>query len=79
MRRETRAMNLTPHIETAEMSEAALNDISGGQAGGSPAGVGTAAGLYVEAGPLGIGGGIGASVSPEGVALDAHLHVATLY
>jgi hypothetical protein len=71
-------MNLAPQIETAEMSDADLDDVSGGQAGGFPAGAG-ATGFYVEGGPLGVGGGIGAAVSPEGIAVDSHLNAATLY
>jgi hypothetical protein len=70
-------MNFAPQMETAEMSDADLDNVAGGQAGGSLAGVGGggAAGLYVEVGNIGIGAGVGASVSPEGVSADVVLHV----
>jgi hypothetical protein len=70
-------MNLVPQVETAEISDADLDDVSGGQAGGSPVGLGAAAGVYAEAGPVGVGGGVGAGVSPQGVAADLHLHAAS--
>ncbi|MBR8643199.1 hypothetical protein KEF29_37370 [Streptomyces tuirus] len=73
-------MNLVPQVESAEISDLDLDTIAGGQAGGSPVGIaaGGAAGLYVEAGPVGVGAGVGASVSPQGVAADLHLS-STLY
>ncbi|MFI8193007.1 hypothetical protein ACIF8T_30265 [Streptomyces sp. NPDC085946] len=72
-------MNLAPQVETAEISDAELDGVSGGQAGvHAAAAAGAAAGLHVEAGPLCLTAGAGAAVSPEGVAADVHLH-ASLY
>ncbi|MER7897385.1 hypothetical protein ABTX62_15020 [Streptomyces sp. NPDC096046] len=71
-------MAFTPQIQTAQMSDAELDTIAGGQAGGTTAGAGAAAGLYVEttaAGlTAGVGGGLGLAVSPQGVAADLHLN-----
>ncbi|MFI6371601.1 hypothetical protein [Streptomyces sp. NPDC050546] len=71
-------MNLAPQVETAEISDTDLDTVSGGQAGGSPVGVGlgAAAGLYAEAGPLSVAAGLGAGVTPEGVAADLNLRAA---
>lgn len=76
-------MNLVPQVETAEISDADLDNVSGGLAvsAGVDAGVAVTAtagvGVYAEAGPLGICAGAGASVTPAGVAADAHAHTAT--
>ncbi|GAB2876847.1 hypothetical protein GCM10027074_51170 [Streptomyces deserti] len=76
-------MNLVPNVETTEISDADLDSISGGQAGGGAvgidAGAAAAAGLYVEAGALCVGGGVGAAVSPAGVSADVHLHAAATH
>ncbi|MFE7896578.1 hypothetical protein ACFU3E_03370 [Streptomyces sp. NPDC057424] len=73
-------MAFTPQIATAQMSDAELDTIAGGQAGGAAAGAGAAAGLYVEttaAGlTTGVGGGVGLTVSPQGIAADLHLNAA---
>lgn len=77
-------MHLAPHIHTAELSDADLDAVAGGQAGAGAAfelGVHAAPGalgVHVEAGNLGITAGMGASVSAQGVSVDGHLH-ATLY
>ncbi|MDT6986202.1 hypothetical protein ACFSUJ_20070 [Streptomyces lusitanus] len=77
-------MNLAPRVETAELSDADLDLVSGGQAGG---GAGLALGVHAEAGALGVhveagnialSAGAGVSLSPQGVAVDGHLH-ASLY
>ncbi|CAL9543330.1 hypothetical protein [Streptomyces griseomycini] len=66
-------MNLVPQVETAEISDADLDNVSGGQAGavGLAAGVAVTAdggaGLYAEAGPVGISAGLGGSVTLDGV------------
>ncbi|MFJ8715077.1 hypothetical protein ACIRD9_18120 [Streptomyces violaceus] len=72
-------MNLAPQVETAELSDTDLDTVSGGQAGGSPAGVGAAAGLYAEVGPLSVAAGLGAGASPQGVAADLNLNAAALH
>ncbi|MBT3163957.1 hypothetical protein HTV80_12645 [Streptomyces sp. Vc74B-19] len=77
-------MNLAPRVDTAELSDADLDLVSGGQAGGGAGldlGVHAEAGalgVHVEAGNIGLTAGVGVSLSPQGVAVDAHLH-ATLY
>ncbi|MFE9772284.1 hypothetical protein ACFYOV_11525 [Streptomyces sp. NPDC005931] len=77
-------MDLTPQVETAEISDAVLEHVSGGQAGAAAhLGLGLhaepgAAGVHIEAGNVGVTAGFGASVSAQGVAADGHLH-ATLY
>ncbi|MFD5657333.1 hypothetical protein [Streptomyces hirsutus] len=76
-------MNLAPQVETAEIPDADLDFISGGQAGAGAAvnlGLGVhaepgALGVHVEAGNIGITAGAGASVSPEGLAVDGVLAV----
>lgn len=75
-------MNLVPQVETAEISDADLELVSGGQAGVT-AGLGIhaepgALGVHIEAGNLGLTAGVGAAVSPQGVSVDGHLS-ATLY
>lgn len=77
-------MNLAPRVETAEISDADLDLVSGGQAGGGAGfdiGVHAepgALGIHVEAGNLALTAGVGASVSAQGIAVDGHLH-ASLY
>ncbi|MFF5159848.1 hypothetical protein ACFY3N_27110 [Streptomyces sp. NPDC000348] len=65
-------MNFVPQVETAEISDADLDNISGGQSvsAGIDAGVAVVAdhgsvgvGVYAEAGPLCVSAGLGASVS----------------
>ncbi|MGC9379703.1 hypothetical protein [Streptomyces sp. MH13] len=69
-------MNLVPQVETAEISDADLDQVSGGQigidAGAAVVTVGGAAGagLYAEAGPFAVNGALGASVTPGGAAAD---------
>ncbi|GAA2237558.1 MULTISPECIES: hypothetical protein [Streptomyces] len=73
-------MAFTPQIQTAQMSDAELDTIAGGQAG---AAAGAAAGLYVEttaAGlTAGVGGGLGLAVSPHGIEADLHLNAAVAH
>ncbi|CAL9471966.1 hypothetical protein [Streptomyces pilosus] len=77
-------MHLAPHLPTAELSEADLDAVAGGRAGAGAAfdlGVHAEAGalgVHLEAGGVGLTAGVGASVSPQGLAVDGHLH-ATLY
>ncbi|MFF7859257.1 hypothetical protein [Streptomyces sp. NPDC007904] len=68
-------MNFASQIETAEISEADLDKVSGGQAvsAGIDAGVAVVAGhgsvgvgVYAEAGPLCVSAGIGGSVDHAG-------------
>lgn len=75
-------MNLVPQVETADIADADLELVSGGQAGAS-AGLGLhaepgALGTHLEAGQLGVTAGAGPAVSSQGVASDGHLTV-TLY
>jgi bacteriocin-like protein len=79
MRKESHVMNLAPQVETTEMSDAELENVSGGLGlGGLPLPVGGLAlggsgGLSLDT-PLGqIGGGLVASGSPQGVTLGASL------
>lgn len=76
-------MNLVPQVDTAEISDADLDQVSGGLAGGVDAEAGLAvtasagaagAGLYVEAGPLSVCAGLGASVTPGAAAVNGHAH-----
>ncbi|MFI6009187.1 hypothetical protein ACIBAG_10185 [Streptomyces sp. NPDC051243] len=79
-------MSFTPQIETAEIADAALDNVSGGQAGGAAASGGIAGALSG-----GLAGGLSesvsavacadvfASVSPEGVALGVHAHAAAAH
>jgi hypothetical protein len=70
-------MNFTPQIETAEMSDAALDQISGGQAGGASAGLaGTLTSGLAESVSAVACADVFAAVSPEGVALGLHAHAA---
>lgn len=69
MRKEPRAMNVAPHIEAAEIDDAALDTISGGVAAA------TTAGLHVQVAHLEVCADAGASVSAEGVALGVNAHV----
>ncbi|MEV8594975.1 hypothetical protein [Streptomyces sp. NPDC052012] len=76
-------MNLVPQVETAEISDADLELVSGGQTAGASLNLGIhaepgALGVHVEAGNLGLTAGVGAAVSPQGVSADGHLS-ATLY
>ncbi|GAA1433595.1 hypothetical protein GCM10009601_56460 [Streptomyces thermospinosisporus] len=77
-------MNLAPQVETAELTDADLESVSGGQAGvsaGLAVGVHAepgALGAHIEAGPLGITAGGGVTASLQGVSADGHLS-ATLY
>ncbi|PWI11219.1 hypothetical protein DIZ27_07465 [Streptomyces sp. NWU339] len=76
-------MNLVPQVATAEISDADLDSVSGGQAGVGPAanpGLGVHAGagglgVHAEAGNIGVTAGLGASVSPEGLSAVGGLAV----
>ncbi|MFF6811653.1 hypothetical protein ACFZAG_17420 [Streptomyces sp. NPDC012403] len=68
-------MNFVPQVETAEISDADLGNVSGGQSvsAGIDAGVAVVAdhgsvgvGVYAEAGPLSVSAGLGGSVAHEG-------------
>jgi hypothetical protein len=63
-------MNFTPQVETAEMSDADLDNVSGGMAGGG------SGGLFLEVPPLGVGADAFAFLSTEGVAAGADLQIA---
>ncbi|GAA3496089.1 hypothetical protein GCM10019016_031900 [Streptomyces prasinosporus] len=66
-------MNFVPQVETAEISDADLDNVSGGQAGalGLDAAVAVTAsggaGLYAEVGPVGFSAGLGGSLTFDGV------------
>ncbi|MGC0375643.1 hypothetical protein [Streptomyces sp. SAI-229] len=70
-------MNFVPQVETAEISDADLDNVSGGQSvsAGVDAGVAVVAdhgsfgvGVYAEVGPLCVSAGLGASVAHEATA-----------
>ncbi|MFE5185685.1 hypothetical protein [Streptomyces sp. NPDC056628] len=64
-------MNFTPQVETAEISDAALDQVSGGQAGSASAGLtGALAGTVNAVACV----DVFAAASPEGVALGLHTH-----
>ena len=74
-------MNLAPQVETTEMSDAELEDVSGGLGlGGLPLGlplgglgIGGSGGLNIQT-PLGeVAGGLVASGSPQGLTAGASL------
>lgn len=78
-------MSFTPQIETAEIADATLDSISGGQAGGAAVSGGLAgalsgtlsgglAGGLPEAGSAVGCADVFAAVSPQGVALGLHAH-----
>ncbi|MBC9726121.1 hypothetical protein [Streptomyces sp. TRM68367] len=69
-------MNIARQVETAELSDAALDSVSGGQAGVPALGGGGSAGLYIEAGPLTVSGGGALAASPQGIAGDLHFQSA---
>ncbi|CAL9543928.1 hypothetical protein SUDANB176_04301 [Streptomyces sp. enrichment culture] len=77
-------MNLVPQVETAEISDADLDNVSGGQAGtvslDASVAVTTAGGvgLYTEAGPVGVSAGLGGSVTLDGVSADGQART-TMY
>lgn len=77
-------MHLAPRVETTELSDADLDLVSGGQAGGCAGldlGVHAEAGalgVHVESGNLALTAGAGVSLSAQGVSADGHLH-ASLY
>jgi hypothetical protein len=62
-------MNVAPHIEAAELDDAALDAVSGGVAAA------TTAGLHLEAAHLEVCADAGALFSAEGVALGVNAHV----
>lgn len=64
-------MNQTPRIETAEMSDADLDNIAGGLA------VGASAGVFVDVASIAtIGVGVGVDAAVEGVSADVAARVA---
>ncbi|KUM81106.1 hypothetical protein J7F01_17755 [Streptomyces sp. ISL-22] len=73
-------MSFTSQVETAEIADAVLDNISGGQAGGASAGLagtlsGGVAGLSESVTAVACAD-VFAAVSPEGVALGVHTHAA---
>lgn len=65
-------MNLAPRVETAELSDAELDGVAGGQSVSAGFDAGAAVvlgqgsvgvGVYAEAGPLSVSVGLGGSVS----------------
>ncbi|MFC8389361.1 MULTISPECIES: hypothetical protein [unclassified Streptomyces] len=68
-------MTFAPQVETAEISDAELDDVSGGQAVSASLDAGVAVvadhdsfgvGVYAEAGPFSVSAGLGGSVAHEG-------------
>jgi hypothetical protein len=73
-------MSFTSQVETAEIADSVLDDISGGQAGGASAGLagtlsGGIAGLSESVSAVACADVV-AAISPEGVALGVHAHAA---
>ncbi|MFF7788185.1 hypothetical protein [Streptomyces sp. NPDC007991] len=74
-------MNLTPQVDSAELSDADLDNVSGGMAGGASADlVGTLSGGLVEPLTAGLCANLQGSLSPEGAAAggSADLHTTSL-
>ena len=77
-------MNLVPQVETAEISDADLDQVSGGNIGVDAgaavitAGGSVGAGLYAEAGPFALGAGLGGSASLGGATAQGHAHTTML-
>ncbi|GGP97952.1 hypothetical protein ACFFKE_03145 [Streptomyces mutabilis] len=73
-------MNFVPQVETAEISDADLDQVSGGNIGvDAGAAVMTAggnfgAGLYAEVGPLSVGTGLGAEAALGGATAQGQAH-----
>ncbi|AQS69900.1 hypothetical protein [Streptomyces pactum] len=73
-------MNLVPQVETAEISDADLDQVSGGNIGVDAgtavvtAGSAVGGGLHTEAGPLSVTAGLGASATLGGTAAQGHAH-----
>lgn len=74
-------MSFTSQVETAEIADAVLDNVSGGQAGGASAGLagglagGVVGGLSESVSAVACAD-VFAAVSPEGVALGVHAHAA---
>jgi hypothetical protein len=66
-------MSFTSQVETAEIADAVLDNVSGGQAGGASAGL---AGTLSESLSAVACVDAFAAISPEGVALGVHGHAA---
>ncbi|MET9832975.1 hypothetical protein ABZ078_27575 [Streptomyces sp. NPDC006385] len=69
-------MNFIPQVETAEISDAALDQVAGGQAGGSASAglTGTLTSGLSESVSAVACADVFAAVSPEGVAVGVHAH-----
>ncbi|MDI6515891.1 hypothetical protein ACFWQ6_29310 [Streptomyces coelicoflavus] len=70
-------MNTVPQVDTAEISDAGLDQVSGGigltASAALVAGDGAlAAGLHAESGPFALTGGLGLSAPFGGAAANAH-------
>ncbi|GCB52151.1 hypothetical protein SNL152K_9507 [Streptomyces sp. NL15-2K] len=76
-------MNFIPQVETAEMADADLDNVSGGMAGGASGGLtgglagGASGGLLLDTPSAAVGADLCAFLSAEGgvVAADAHVQV----
>jgi hypothetical protein len=72
MRKEPRVMNSVPQIETAEMTDADLENVSAGL------GLGGSGGLVLET-PLGdVIGSLAAAVTPQGASAGAAVHTMSI-
>lgn len=70
-------MNSTPQVVTAEITDAALDQVSGGQAGSASAGLtGTLTGGLTDTVSAVACADVFAAVSPEGIALGVQTHAA---
>ncbi|WP_217252558.1 hypothetical protein [Streptomyces sp. AC602_WCS936] len=73
-------MNLVPQVETAEISDADLDQVSGGTIGVDAgvavitAGGALGAGFHAEVGPLSVTAGLGASAAFGGASAQGHAH-----
>jgi hypothetical protein len=72
MRREMRAMNVIPQVETTELSDAGLDSVSGGLAGG------VSGGGLLQAGPVNVDlcADAFAVASADGVVAGVSVHAA---
>ncbi|MFE9648119.1 hypothetical protein ACFYO0_29185 [Streptomyces sp. NPDC006365] len=74
-------MNFTPQVETAEISDAGLDSVSGGLAGGVSGGLaggglagGMSGGGFLQAGSLDVCADVFGAASAEGVAGGVSVH-----
>ena len=69
MRKEPRAMNVAPHLVAAELNDADLDNVSGGVAAA------TTAGLHLQVAHLEVCADLDALVSTEGVGASVNAYV----